>query len=85
MTKDDVFKIVKDCTMAILPDLAEDDIKIELSLREIGANSIDRADIAVNSMEALGLKMSMVEFGQAKNIQELVNLLYEKKLKLGLS
>ncbi|MEW9701797.1 acyl carrier protein [Paenibacillus sp. SI8] len=82
MTKDEVFQKVKGCILEILPDLSEDEIKIELSLKDLGANSIDRADIAVNSMEALGLKMSMVEFGQVKNIQELVNLLYGKKVEL---
>ncbi|UJF34769.1 acyl carrier protein [Paenibacillus hexagrammi] len=82
MTKDEVFTVVKGCIMEILPDLSEGDIRIELSLKDLGANSIDRADIAVSAMEAIGLKMSMVEFGQVKNIQELVNLLYGKKAAL---
>ncbi|MBY9086498.1 poly(3-hydroxyalkanoate) depolymerase, partial [Paenibacillus sp. HN-1] len=71
------------CIMEVLTYLEEEEVKIELSLKDLGANSIDRADIAVSSMEALGLKMSMVEFGQVKNIQELVNLLYGKNVGIG--
>ncbi len=49
-------------TMAITP---------EMSLRELGANSIDRADILMQTMSDLKLKLSMIEFASAKNIGDI--------------
>lgn len=83
MTKADVFEIVKENILDILPDVSEEEIQIEGSMKDLGANSIDRADIVVGSMEKLGLKIPLVEFGQLKNIQELVDLLYERKVSNG--
>ena len=36
-------------------------------------------DITVQSMEALGLKIPLVEFGKIGNLQGLVDFLFEKK------
>lgn len=82
MTKEQVFEVVKDSIVEFLPDVSRDDICIEESLRDLGANSIDRMDIVIKSMEALGIKIPMVEFGKVKNIQGLVDLLYDKKAEL---
>ncbi|MEM7132483.1 MAG: acyl carrier protein [Chloroflexota bacterium] len=78
MTQDEVFAIVKKNIREILYDLAEEDISIEASLKELGANSLDRADITVMCLEDLQLKIPMVEFGGLTNIQGLVDLLTEK-------
>lgn len=80
MTKEAVFEVIKKAITDILPDISENEIKIEGSLKDYGANSIDRMDIIVSSMETLGLRIPLVEFGQLKNIQGVVDLLYEKKL-----
>lgn len=79
MTKDTIFKIIKENIMEILPDLKEEKITLGESLRELGANSVDRMDIVVKTMEVIGVKVSLVETAQAGNIGELVDLLYEKK------
>ncbi len=83
MTKEQVFEIVKENIVEFLPDLSKEGIKIEQSLRDLGANSIDRMDIIVQSMENIGIKVPMVEFGNLRNIQGLVDLLYDKKMELG--
>lgn len=77
-----VFDVVKKSILEILPDIEANDIIIEESLKNLGANSIDRMDIVINSMEALEIKVPLVEFGNAKNIQGLVDVLYEKKQQL---
>jgi polyketide biosynthesis acyl carrier protein len=82
MTKEQIFKIIKESVIEVLPDINDEDIKIEGSLKELGANSIDRLDITVMCMEALQIKVPMMEFGRVKNIQGLVDLLYEKNVTL---
>ncbi|HBV98900.1 MAG: hypothetical protein JL50_19365 [Peptococcaceae bacterium BICA1-7] len=79
MLKDYIFKILKENIIEILPEMPEEKIRLEESLRELGANSVDRMDIVVKTMEAIGIKISMVETAQAANIGELVDLFYEKK------
>jgi polyketide biosynthesis acyl carrier protein len=51
----------------------------EISLRELGANSIDRADILMQTMSDLNVKLSMVEFASAKNIGDIASI-FQKAL-----
>ncbi|MBN3526384.1 phosphopantetheine-binding protein [Paenibacillus apiarius] len=83
MTKDKIFGIIKGSIIEFLPEVSADEISMEQSLRDLGANSIDRMEIIVKSMEDLKIKIPMVQFGNLKDIQALVDLLYEKKLELG--
>lgn len=78
MDKDQIFSIIKQNIVDVVPDLANRTIAIEDSLKDLGANSVDRAEIIIKSMAALQLKVPLVEFGQAKNIQELVNIFASK-------
>ncbi|MEY8355394.1 acyl carrier protein [Lachnospiraceae bacterium 54-53] len=81
MKFDQIFKIVQDSIMDVLPDIQREEINIEDSLSNLGANSIDRMDIIINSMEGVELKIPLVEFGELKNIKGIVSLLYDKKMK----
>lgn len=81
MKYDQIFKIVQDSIIDILPDIQREEINIEDSLSNLGANSIDRMDIIINSMEGVGIKIPLVEFGELKNIKGIVKLLYDKKMK----
>ncbi len=76
MTKCEIFNVIKKNICDILPDVQECDIEIEQKLKELGANSIDRADVVVQSMEDLKLKIALVEFGKARNIEGLVDIFY---------
>ncbi len=78
MTQDEVFVVVKKNIREILYHLDGQDIPLEASLKELGANSLDRAEITVQCMEDLQLKIPLVEFGGIKNIQGLVELLTRK-------
>lgn len=78
MTREEIFNIVKESIAEILPETDVESLKVEDSLRELGANSIDRADIIIDTMEALGVKIPLVEFGNLANIREIVDLFYEK-------
>lgn len=78
MKKIEITEIVKNCIIDILGDI-DGGIDITKSLKEYGATSIDRADISIDAMKAIGCKIPLVEFGTVNNIEGLVNVLYEKQ------
>lgn len=78
MTKDEIMRQIKLVIMEVLPSVVEESITIDKSLTELGANSIDRGEIVLNSMMDLGIKVPLVEVGVLKNIGELVNFYYSK-------
>lgn len=78
MTRDDVFTVVKKNIREVLGHLNGQNIPIEASLKDLGANSLDRAEITVQCMEDLQIKIPLVEFGGISNIEGLVNLLTRK-------
>jgi polyketide biosynthesis acyl carrier protein len=73
-----IFETIKKNIVEILPDLADREIKIENNLTELGANSLDRSEIAILSMQDLNLKIPLIELGSVHNINDLVNLFYAK-------
>lgn len=77
MVKDQVYEVVKNVIMEVLPHLEPEMISIEKNLRELGANSIDRMEVVTISMEGLGVKLPLMSFAQVTNIEGLVNLLTE--------
>lgn len=77
MSKDHVFEVVKNVVMEILPDVKPEQISLERSLRDLGANSIDRMEVVTMSMEELGLKIPLMSFAHVSNIEGLVDVLAE--------
>ena len=77
MSKEHVYEVVKNAVMEILPDLNPEIISIEKSLKELGANSIDRMEVVTMSMEELGLKIPLMSFANVSNIEGLVDVLVE--------
>ncbi|MCK6591964.1 MAG: phosphopantetheine-binding protein [Polyangiaceae bacterium] len=78
MSKDEVFAVVKKQILEVLFELPPDAVDRSKSLKDLGANSIDRSEIAMASMEALGLNFPLRELAGIKNIEELVSTLHEK-------
>jgi polyketide biosynthesis acyl carrier protein len=78
VTKEQIFAIIKSNLLEILPDLNESSITLEVSMKDIGTNSIDRADVILQTMETLNLKFSLHELGGINNIQGLVDFLHAK-------
>ncbi|BBB93460.1 MAG TPA: acyl carrier protein [Methylomusa anaerophila] len=79
MNKEDIFKLVVQNIYEVIPELEGHDIQPGDRLTELGANSVDRAEIVGMTMEALALQIPRVELFGAKNIGELVDVLYAKK------
>jgi polyketide biosynthesis acyl carrier protein len=75
-SKEVVFDIIRDNIAAVLPSVNAAMILRETKLEELGADSVDRSDISIGAMEAVGLSLPLVELGKARNIGALVDLLH---------
>lgn len=78
MTIEDIFAIIVGHTREVLPGLDDHAFKPSDSLRELGANSIDRSEIVMLTLESLSLKIPMIEVAKAENMGELSGLLHAR-------
>lgn len=78
MNKEQIFEIIVKHTREVLPDLEDYPFKQEDRLADLGANSVDRAEIVAMTIESLSLEISRVELAAAKSIGTLTEVLYEK-------
>jgi len=77
MTKKHVYEVVKGVITEVLPDIELEHIALEKSLKDLGANSIDRMEVVTMSMQELGVKIPLISFAQVANIEGLVDVLVE--------
>jgi polyketide biosynthesis acyl carrier protein len=76
LTQTQVFELVKNNILEILPKTQADLIVPEQSLVDLGANSVDRMEIVTLSMEDLGVKIPLMSFARVFNIESLVEVLF---------
>ena len=76
MTKEQIFEVVKANVMNVLPDLLPSQITTSTSLVDLGANSVDRVEVSIYSMEALDLKIPRVQLHGVQNLGELVDVFH---------
>jgi polyketide biosynthesis acyl carrier protein len=74
--KEKIFAVIKENTLRILPDARPEEIQIDGSLTDLGANSIDRVEIVLYSLQQLGLKIPAPELHGLKNLRAVVDLFY---------
>lgn len=72
--KQNVFTTLKEILLEVVPELSEREVNITERLRDLGANSVDRAEILTKTMAALKIRMPLVELGSAENIEGLVDI-----------
>lgn len=78
MTTQDIFEIIVGHTKEIIPDLESHAFLPSDSLRALGANSVDRADILMMTLETLELNIPLIELAKAENIGELAGIIHAK-------
>lgn len=78
MTKDEIFAVIVENTRDVLPELEDHEFKLDDQLKELGANSIDRSEIVMMTLEALSLNIPLIELGGVENIGELAETLAAK-------
>jgi acyl carrier protein len=70
-----VVDAVMEAILSVLPDVPMEDLRPERSLVELGATSIDRVEVAMAAMEALGLVMRPAELAGIATIGALIERL----------
>ena len=78
ISKEHILSVLTRHVYEVIPELQGRSIGGGDSLRELGANSMDRADIVMEVMEALALKIPRAELLGPRNIGELVDLIHAK-------
>jgi polyketide biosynthesis acyl carrier protein len=78
ITKSDLLELIGQHTREILPDLDSHNFVGSDRLIDLGANSVDRAEIAMLVQESLNISVPLVELFGPKNIGELADLFLKK-------
>jgi polyketide biosynthesis acyl carrier protein len=81
LDKETIFEVVKANTLKVLPDVVADEVTIDKNLTDLGANSVDRVEVVIYSLEELRLKVPPSELQGLRNIGALVDLLHRHALK----
>lgn len=78
MTKQEIFNLIVEHARDVVPALQNHTFQEFDSLRDLGANSIDRSEIVMMTLESLSLSIPLIEIARAENISELAELLNGK-------
>lgn len=78
MNKQEIFEMIVRIICEILPELRSHHFKPEDQLVDLGANSVDRAEIIAEVLEELSLNIPRLELFGVKNIGGLAEVLYDK-------
>ena len=78
MTRKELLDLIARHTREILPGLDAHRFDASDRLADLGANSVDRAEIAMLVQESLGLSIARVELFGPRNIGELADLFLKK-------
>jgi acyl transferase domain-containing protein/acyl carrier protein/thioesterase domain-containing protein/nucleoside-diphosphate-sugar epimerase len=70
-----IFDVVKGHVLRILPDVPDDAITLEVRLKDLGANSLDRVEVATCAMEELELSVPRTRLAGVDSLQSLVEVL----------
>lgn len=78
MNKEEILEIIVRHAREVVPALEAHGFLPTDSLKALGANSVDRADIIVMTLESLSLNISLVELARAENIGDLAGIIHAK-------
>ncbi|MDN3355770.1 phosphopantetheine-binding protein [Actinomadura sp. DC4] len=76
MTRDEVRAVVERNIAEVLPEMDTDLIQPEISLTDLGANSIDRMDVVFGALNDLGLEMPGDRLDGVEDVGTLVDALW---------
>lgn len=77
--QNEIIELIKENLVEILPDVEKNNISINDSLTELGANSVDRGELITITLERLNLNIPRIEFAGAQTIVDLADLIIKKK------
>jgi polyketide biosynthesis acyl carrier protein len=78
MTRQDILGLIARHTGEVLPRLRNHAFQSTDSLKDLGANSVDRSEIIMMTLESLSVRVPLIEMAKAKNIGELADIIHAK-------
>ncbi len=78
MNREDIFNVIKTCVIDVLPEMESHTFRDGDTLEELGANSMNKADIIMLTLEELSLNIPRIEVFGPKSVGDLADLLYGK-------
>lgn len=75
MEREIAWNALKNSIYEVFPEFTTKNIHENNSLRDLGANSIDRAEIITSTLARLKINISLVEFAKSKNIKEIIDVI----------
>ena len=80
MEQQDIFNLIVTHTKELLPELEDHNFTATDSLKDLGANSLDRSEIIIMTLEEMEANIPLVHMAKASNIGELATILCEKQV-----
>ncbi|MES2824526.1 MAG: acyl carrier protein [Pseudomonadota bacterium] len=78
MNKEAILEIIAGHICEVIPRLKDHKFEETDSMRDLGANSIDRSEIIMMTLESLSLNIPLIVIARAENIGELASILQDK-------
>ncbi|MFI9383541.1 acyl carrier protein [Kutzneria sp. NPDC052558] len=78
ITRDKVLAVIEEQLLLAVVDVAPTAIGPEAELAALGLDSIDRMDLVVATVEALGIDPPLHLFGSARSLGELATLVHQQ-------
>jgi len=78
MDKQAIFDLIVTHSRQVVPALAARPIEPGDSFRHLGANSVDRSEIVMMTMESLALEIPLIETARAGNLGELADIMHRR-------
>jgi acyl carrier protein len=75
MTRGEIFEVVRANIRTVVDGVDPAAISEEVSMRELGADSLQTVEVVSRSMKQLRLKVARTELSRATNLRELLDLL----------
>jgi acyl carrier protein len=80
-TNEEVYGMVKKHLLEICPDIPGDTIARDVSMKALGASSLDMVEVVSCSMRELGVRVARQELSDIQDIGGLVDLLHAEVIK----
>lgn len=77
--KEQIVSIIRENLMEIMPELEGQNVSNDETFVNLGANSIDRGELIMLTLEKLNLEVPRIEFVSANTINELATLVVKFK------
>jgi polyketide biosynthesis acyl carrier protein len=78
MTAQEILDVIVNHAREVLPTRDDHVFRSTDSLRDLGANSVDRSEIIMMTLGSLSLNIPLIDMARAQNIGELASIIHAK-------